>query len=175
MRNTISAVQKTAIVAGFLAAGALAGIMPAAAGAAFAAQDRIIADFCNAYPGASACNDWRYNRDRWSNDQYQAFYRAHRNEGGFDTAAAATAFGMTGTGPTADMTVVSPAANDPSVSATDPNWQIGVQTGNVEGDRAEVIGDSTDHVGDCLATFKSYNVSTDSYQAFDGTTHRCKL
>ena len=123
MRNTISAVQKTVVVAGFLAAGALASIMPAAAGAGFSAQDSVMA-------GASQI---------------------------------------------ADMTVVSPAVNDPSVGAADPNWQIGVQTGNVEGDRAEVIGDSTDHVGDCLATFKSYNVSTDSYMAFDGTIHRCKL
>ena len=63
----------------------------------------------------------------------------------------------------------------PSLGGVDSNWVPGVQRGNVEGDRAEVIGDSNTHVADCIATFRSYDVGTDSYLAFDGTRHRCKL
>jgi hypothetical protein len=212
MRKMIEAAPRgvaAAFATALLAASALGGIAPAAAGPAFAAQDRVIAAFCNGHPQAYECDDWRYNRERWSNNQYQAFYREHRGENGFNTAEAAADFGLMGEpGPTLRYVVVPaesapapeplvryvvvpnqaapspappvryvvvPAATGPSVYAVDPGWQVGVQTGNVEGNRAEVIGDSDDHVGDCLATFKSYDVQTDSYFAFDGTRHRCKL
>lgn len=169
MRTTISAAP---LAAALLMGCALAGITPAAAGAAFAAQDRVIANFCNGHPQAIECVDWRYNRDRWSNDQYQAFYRDHRNESGFNNAEAAATFGVTADllAPSRDV-----VATSPSVGGTDSSWEVGTQRGNVEGNRPEVIGDSNNHVGDCMATFKSYDVGTDSYFAFDGTRHRCKL
>jgi hypothetical protein len=38
-----------------------------------------------------------------------------------------------------------------------------------------VIGDSPTHVSDCMATYKSYDPTTDTYMGLSGERQRCKL
>lgn len=178
MRNVFSAVPRTvsaaAFLAGLLALGTLAGVTPAAA--ANSMEDQIISNFCNGHPDASECGDWQYNRAGWSDEQYQAFYRSHQNEDGFNNAQAAGAFGYQSYDQAQnDQAATSQPVMVPSTDNSDSNWQVGQQRGNVVGDQPEVIGDSPTHVADCMATFKSYNVSTDTYVGLDGATQRCKL
>ena len=48
-------------------------------------------------------------------------------------------------------------------------------TGDVVKTVPEVIGDSPNHVADCMATFKSYDPATDPYMGLDGSREKCKL
>ena len=174
MRNAISAVPVAALLAALFAVSSLAGITPAAASPA---QDKVISDFCDGHPEADECNDWRYNRARWSNEQYQSFYQAHRSEKEFSTAAAAGAFGPSADGQlmNSQSVEIRPVVGSQSGDAADANWPVGTHRGNVVGNQPEVIGDSPTHVADCQATFKSYDVSTDSYMGFNGFRQKCKL
>ena len=46
-------------------------------------------------PTANNCTDWQRNHNRWSNSQYQSFYRYHQRDPGFGgDALAAGIFGL---------------------------------------------------------------------------------
>jgi hypothetical protein len=78
-----------------VSAGTLASVTPAAAANRnFQQQDRYIGKFCDRNPNASQCNDWRSNRSRWNNNQYQSFYRSHRHNRGFGGSSIAALFGF---------------------------------------------------------------------------------
>jgi hypothetical protein len=164
MRNMMAAVPRavasTALLAAVFAVGVLASIAPAAAAeparAAFDARDQVISAFCGGYPGASSCKDWQINRSAWSDERYQSFYRDHRYEEGMSTPAAVAAFG-------------------PTPGRMAPIQDVGARTLENAAPRVEVIGDSDNHVDDCRAAFRSYDIHTDSYMANDGTRHKCKL
>jgi hypothetical protein len=165
MRNTISAVSRTASVAALLAVSALAYGTPAGAAeparANFSAQAQLISDFCNNYPGASSCSDWQQSNSSWTSDRYQSFYRDHRNEIGLNTTAAAAAFGR-------------------STGSAAPSQDVGARTleGAVPSPDMSRESDSLareKHVNNCLAAFPSYNLRTDSFTAEDGTQRKCTL
>jgi hypothetical protein len=150
-------------VAALLAVGALAGIAPAGAAEParpnFSAQAQLISNFCNAYPGASACNEWQLSSSSWTSDRYQSFYRAHRNEIGLNTAAAAAAFG-------------------PSARSAAPSQDVGARTLESVAPSPAKSRESDsqareNHVNACLAAFPSYNLRTDSFTAEDGTQRKC--
>ena len=94
MKKFISTVSAAAL----LGLSALAGITPASAApwttANYQQQDRYIGNFCDRNPNAAQCSDWRSNRSHWSNNQYQGFYRTHRNDSGFGGNVAAGLFGF---------------------------------------------------------------------------------
>lgn len=149
------AVSAATTIAASLVMSVLASITPAAAGAAFTAQDKFIADFCKEYHGASSCGDWRRNRARWSNERYQSFYFDHRYESAFNTAGAAAAFGL--------------------ATRLAPDQDVGAQTLETAAPIIEVIGGGQNHADDCRAAFRSYNADTDTYLGFDGLRHTCRL
>ena len=95
MNKIISGVSAAAL----FSVSALAGIAPASAAmpmghSNFNQQDRYIGNFCDGNPRASQCNDWQMNHTHWSNNQYQSFYRFHRNDSGFGGSAVAGLFGL---------------------------------------------------------------------------------
>ena len=149
--------RKTLFILGTIGA-AFAGI---AAAQANPAQDRIIMAYCTTHAGGTDCTVWQTNRAKWQDDDYHAFYQAHQADTEFQGAAARPAFGQW-------MNASGDASND-------PNWVPGTHRNNVEGNMPEVIGDSPNHVADCKATFKSYDVATDSYMNTDGYRQKCKL
>jgi hypothetical protein len=62
------------------------------------------------------------------------------------------------------------------VYTNDPSAPVeSTSTGDVVKTVPEVIGDSPTHVADCQATFKSYDVATDTYMGLDGQRQKCKL
>ena len=79
--------------AALLGLSSLAGIAPAAA-APHDQQDQYIGNYCGKNPNANQCNDWQTNHSRWSNNQYQGFYRDHRRDSGFGNSAVAGLFGF---------------------------------------------------------------------------------
>jgi len=178
-------------LASLIAAGAFAFAAPAMADPA---QDKVISTFCDNNTDSQDCNDWRYNRANWSASQYQSFYTAHREDPAFQSAEAQTAFGLPvnstasttevdpGTAPVKDplgtaaiAVPVSPSSNTPAASPAPPGTISSTSTGNVVNTVPEVIGDSPTHVADCQATFKSYDVATDTYMGSDGSREKCKL
>ncbi len=93
MNKFISTVSAAAL----LGLAALAGITPVSAAPwnqNYQQQDRYIANFCDHNPNAGQCNDWRSNHSRWGNNQYQGFYRTHRNDSRFGGNLAAGLFGF---------------------------------------------------------------------------------
>jgi hypothetical protein len=191
MRTKISAAPMMTSIAALFAAGLLAGIAPAAANDA---QDKVISTYCDNAPDAADCNDWRYNRASWSADRYRSFYTQHQSDPAFQSAEAEAAFGLPvnsqastsevdpGTAPvkdplgTADIAVpVSPSSNTPAASPAGEGAVISTPTGNVVKTMPEVIGDSPTHVSDCMATYKSYDPTTDTYMGLSGERQRCKL
>ena len=93
MNKVVSSMSATAL----LCFGALAGVAPASAGpmhSNFQRQDQHIGNFCRQNPHAGQCDDWRNNHGHWNNDQYQGFYRHHRNDRGFGGDFAARMFGF---------------------------------------------------------------------------------
>jgi hypothetical protein len=194
MRTRINAVPTLTSIAAMFAVGMLAGIAPAAANEA---ADKVISTYCNNKPDSQDCNDWRYNRAGWSTEQYISFYNAHRTDPAFANAEAEAAFGLPvgasastdvvdpGTAPvndklgTANIAVpVSPTSNTPAASPSvggTAGTVTSTPTGNVVDTVPEVIGDSPTHVQDCLATYKSYDPSTDTYMGFSGERRKCKL
>lgn len=94
MKKIISTVSAAAL----LGLTSLSGVVPAAAAGPmhprYQQQDRYIGNFCARNPNAGQCSDWRTNHRRWGNDQYQSFYRYHRNDRGFDNGLAAGLFGF---------------------------------------------------------------------------------
>jgi hypothetical protein len=191
MRRKISAAPMTSIAALF-AVGMLAGIAPAAANDA---QDKVISTYCDNNTDSQDCNDWRYNRASWSGAQYQSFYVKHQSDPAFQSAEAEAAFGLPvnsqasttdvdpGTAPvqdplgTANIAVpVSPSSDTPGASpAQSTGSVVSTPTGNVVKTVPEVIGDSPTHVQDCMATYKSYDPSTDTYMGLSGERQKCKL
>jgi hypothetical protein len=189
MRNKIS---HAAVIAALFGLGAMAGISPAAANPA---QDKVISTFCDNQTDDQSCNDWRYNRAGWSNDQYVKFYTAHQSDGAFQTAEAQAAFGLPvnttattneadpGTAPVNDplgtaasAVTVSPTSDTPAASPDNAAGTVSsTPTGNVVNTVPEVIGDSPTHVTDCQATYKSYDPSTDTYMGLSGQRQKCKL
>ena len=75
---------------------AISGLTPAAAAPMrnFQQQDQSIGNFCDRNPSASQCNDWQMHHDRWTQNQYQGFYRSHRHDDGFGGDAMAGLFGF---------------------------------------------------------------------------------
>ena len=93
MNKMISAVSTAAV----FALSALAGVAPVTAApwhANYQQQDRYIGSFCDTYPNASQCYDWRSNHSRWSDSQYQNFYRIHRSNTVFSSHFMAGLFGF---------------------------------------------------------------------------------
>ena len=192
MRNTITAVPAKLLAAALLAAGALAGITPAAANPA---QDKVISTYCDNNTDSQDCNDWRYNRAGWSAEQYQGFYSRNQSDPAFSTAEAAAAFGLPvgtsastndadpGTAPvndplgtSASAVSVSPSSDTPAASpAASAGTVSSTPTGNVVKTMPEVIGDSPTHVQDCQESFKSYDPATDTYMGLSGERQKCKL
>ena len=179
-------------LAAVLALGMFAGAMPAAADPA---QDKVISTFCNKNTEAQECNDWRYNRAQWSADKYESFYTQHQSDPAFQSAEAQAAFGPPvnsaasttevnpGTAPVNDplgtsniATTVTPTSNTPAASPANSAGTVeSTPTGNVVKTVPEVIGDSPTHVQDCMATYKSYDPSTDTYMGLSGERSKCKL
>jgi len=60
----------------------------------FQQQDQYIGNFCANNPRSSQCSDWQTNHSRWSNSQYQTFYRSHQRDNGFGGSAVAALFGV---------------------------------------------------------------------------------
>jgi hypothetical protein len=192
MRTRISATPLMTSAAALFAVGMLAGIAPAAANDA---QDKVISTFCDNNTDSQDCNDWRYNRASWSPAQYQSFYAKHSSDPAFQSAEAEAAFGLPvgaaapttevdpGTAPvkdplgTADIaTPVSPSSDTPGASpAQSAGEVVSTPTGNVVKTVPEVQGDSPTHVSDCMATYKSYDPSTDTYMGLSGQRQKCKL
>jgi len=173
------------------ALGALAGITPAAANPA---QDKIISNFCDNNTESPDCNDWRYNRAKWSAEQYQGFYNRNHADPAFQSAEAAAVFGLPvnsaasttdvdpGTAPVKDplgtaaiATPVNPTSNTPAASPAGEGAVISTETGNVVKTMPEVIGDSPTHITDCQAAYKSYDPATDTYMGLSGERQKCKL
>ena len=91
MNKIISGVSAAA----FFGLTALAGIAPATAATPnFQQRDQFIGNFCDSHKTDNRCNDWQQNHTRWSNSQYQGFYRDHRNDNGFGDSAVAGLFGF---------------------------------------------------------------------------------
>lgn len=192
MRMKISGAPMMTSLAALLALGVLAGITPAAANDA---ADKVISNFCDNNPGFQDCNDWRYNRAGWSNEQYLTFYNQHRTDPAFQSAEAEAAFGLPvnsaastqdvdpGTAPVKDplgtnasAVSVSPSSDTPGSSPANSDGAVlSTPTGNVVKTVPEVIGDSPTHVSDCMATYKSYDPATDTYMGFSGERQKCKL
>ena len=190
MRTRIHAASVMTSAAALLAMGLIAA--PAAANPT---QDKIISTYCDNKTDSQDCNDWRYNRASWSQEQYLQFYMNNRTDPAFQSAEAETAFGLPvgssasttevdpGTAPvkdkigTADIAVpVSPSSNTPAASpAAAPGTVTSTPTGNVVDTVPEVIGDSPTHVQDCMATYKSYDPATDTYMGLSGERQKCKL
>jgi hypothetical protein len=169
------------------------GLMVAPA-AANDAQDRVISTYCDNNTDSQDCNDWRYNRASWSPAQYQAFYTKYQGDPAFHSAEAEAAFGLPvgssasttevdpGTAPVNDKlgtaniaAPVSPSSNTPAASPAAGGTVTSTPTGNVVDTVPEVIGDSPTHTQDCMATYKSYDPSTDTYMGLSGERHKCKL
>jgi hypothetical protein len=173
------------------------GLMAAPA-AASDAQDKVISNYCDNNTDSQDCNDWRYNRASWSAEQYQSFYMKNHTDPAFQSAEAEAAFGLPvgstastnevdpGTAPVNDKlgtaniaTPVSPSSDtpaaSPSVGGTAGGTVSSTTTGNVVNTVPEVQGDSPTHIQDCLATYKSYDPSTDTYMGLSGERQRCKL
>jgi hypothetical protein len=182
MKSMVSNAVPAISLAALLAAGAFAFATPALANPA---QDKVISNYCNNEPDANDCNEWRHNRETWTDQQYQDFYRAHAGDSAFATPEAAAAFSTAGSGalppPNPDAAAteirVAPGYTESSKTfATDPNAAVtSTPTGDVVKSVPEVIGDSPNHVADCQATFKSYNADTDMYMGLDGQWQKCKL
>jgi hypothetical protein len=181
MDSKISRVTRIGLAAATaFSALALLGVAPASANPA---QDKVISTYCNNQSDDQACNDWRYNRDSWSLQQYQAFYSAHQLYPAFQTQEAIAAFsGATNTLPppndnaTATEVRVTPGYTDTSkVYTNTPGPVESTPTGDVVKTVPEVIGDSPNHAADCAATFKSYDPATDTYMGLDGSREKCKL
>jgi hypothetical protein len=168
--------------------------LTAAPAAASDAQDKVISNYCDNNTESQDCNDWRYNRARWTPQQYQSFYTKYRSDPAFQSAEAQAAFGLpvgssastsevsSGTAPvndklgTATIAVpVSPSSNTPAASPASGGTVTSTPTGNVVNTVPEVIGDSPTHVQDCMATYKSYDPSTDTYMGLSGERQKCKL
>ena len=60
----------------------------------FHQQDQYIGNYCGQHPGAGQCNDWQTHHSRWTQSQYQGFYRSHRHDNGFGGSAVAGLFGF---------------------------------------------------------------------------------
>jgi len=192
MRKTISAVPTKAVfVAALFAAGALAGITPAAANPA---QDKVISNYCDNRTDSQDCNDWRYSRATWSAEQYQSFYSRNQADPAFQSAEASAAFGVPvnstastkdvdpGTAPVNDplgtaasAVTVNPTSDTPAASPAGEGTITSTPTGDVVNTMPEVIGDSPTHVADCQATYKSYDATTDTYMGLSGARQKCKL
>ena len=145
MKTLISTVS----VAALIGISSIAGIAPARAAMYnhnYQQQDQYIGNFCDRHPDANECNDWRSNHSHWSNNQYQNFYRYHRNDDGFDGNFAAGIFGF------AAGALVAGAINNSGYS-----------------------GYSNDHVTACESAYRSYDVRTDTYLGYDGVRHQCRL
>ena len=187
MQNRIAAV-----VFIISAIGAATDVAPAAANPE---QDKIISTYCDNRPDPEACNDWRYNRNSWTHQQYRQFFREHQSDPAFTSAKIEASFGPPvnsavstevidpGIAPVRDpldtssyAATVSPTSRMPAVSpARGEGAIISTPTGTVVKTVPEVIGDSPTHVRDCMATFKSYNPVTDTYMGLSGERQRCKL
>jgi hypothetical protein len=89
MNKVISGVSAAAL----LGLSSLAGIAPAAAAQGFQQRDHYISNYCGKHRD-NQCNDWQTNHTRWSNNQYQNFYRYHRNDQDFGDSLAAGVFGF---------------------------------------------------------------------------------
>jgi len=188
----ISAAPVMTSLAAVLALSMFASATPATANPA---QDKVISTYCNKNTEAQECNDWRYSRAQWSDDKYQSFYTQHQSDPAFQSAEAQAAFGPAvntsastsevnpGTAPikdplgTANIAVpVSPTSNTPAASpAASAGQVVSTPTGNVVKTVPEVIGDSPTHAQDCMATYKSYDPSTDTYMGLSGDRQKCKL
>jgi hypothetical protein len=73
----------------------LSGVIPAAAAPGnHAQQDQYIGNYCSSNPTAGQCDDWQTNHSHWTSNQYQGFYRGHRNDAGFGGSVAAGLFGF---------------------------------------------------------------------------------
>jgi hypothetical protein len=148
MKTLISTVS----LATLMGISSVAGIAPANAAMFmgnphFQQQDQYIGNFCDRHPNANQCNDFRSNHRHWSNNQYQSFYRYHRNDNDFGGNVAAGLFGF--------------AAGAIIAGAITSN----------SGDN----GYSSDHVSACQSAYRSYDVRSDSYMGYDGARHRCAL
>ena len=189
MKTQISAATVMTSVAALFAMGLMAA--PAAANPT---QDKIISTYCDNKTDSPDCNDWRYNRASWSQEQYYQFYVNNRADPAFQSAEAETAFGLPvgssasttevdpGTAPVQDKigsaavaVPVSPSSETPAVSPAAPGTITSTPTGNVVDTVPEVIGDSPTHLQDCMATYKSYDPSTDTYMGLSGERQKCKL
>jgi hypothetical protein len=189
MQTKIYAASLMTSVAALFAMGLMAA--PAAASDA---QDKIISNYCDNNTESQDCNDWRYNRASWSAQQYQTFYMKYQADPAFQSAEAEAAFGLPvgasastsevdpGTAPvndklgTADIaTPVSPSSNTPAASPSAGGTVTSTSTGNVVNTVPEVVGDSPTHIQDCMATYKSYDPSTDTYMGLSGERQKCKL
>jgi hypothetical protein len=178
MNTKISAATVMTSVAALFAMGLMAA--PAAANPT---QDKIISTYCDNKTDSSDCNDWRYNRASWSQDQYLQFYMNNRSDPAFQSAEAATTTSEgAGTAPVKDplgtaeiAAPVSPSSDTPGASPSAGGTVTSTPTGNVVDTVPEVIGDSPTHVQDCLATYKSYDPATDTYMGLSGERQRCKL
>ena len=188
MKNSTAPLMTS--IAALFAMGML--ITPAAANDA---ADKVISNYCDNNTDSQDCNDWRYNRASWSNDQYLTFYTAHRTDPSFQSAEAEAAFGLPvnsaastkdvdpGTAPvndplgTAAIAVpVSPSSDTPGASVTGEEGAVlSTPTGNVVKTIPEVTGDSPTHISDCQATYKSYDPATDTYMGLSGERQKCKL
>ena len=93
MKKMISGVSAAALF-GFSALAGMASASAANNQPNFQQQDNYIGGYCKQHPNANQCNDWQTNHSRWSNDQYQGFYRDHQNESGFGDSATALLFGL---------------------------------------------------------------------------------
>jgi len=189
MQTRIYAATVMTSVAALLALG-----LTAAPAAASDAQDKVISNYCDNNTESQDCNDWRYNRTRWSPQQYQSFYTKYQTDPAFQSAEAQAAFGMPvgssastsevdpGTAPVNDKlgtaniaTPVSPSSNTPASSPAAGGTVSSTSTGNVVKTVPEVIGDSPTHAQDCAATYKSYDPATDTYMGLSGGRQKCKL
>ena len=105
--------------------------------------DRVFSSYCDRHPRDRDCRDYR--RGRFSDRDYDRFYRNHRN----DLNPIAGGFGF------ALGTI------------------FGAAAANSNNNRNESL--SSSHVARCEARFQSYDRSSDTYLGFDGDRHRCEL
>jgi hypothetical protein len=170
----------------------------AAPAAASDAQDKVISNYCDNNTDSQDCNDWRYNRASWSAQQYQSFYLKYQSDPAFQSAEAEGGVRPAGRRVRFDQRCRSGhragqrqarhreyrdagqpelryPGGQPSAGGTAGGTVSSTTTGNVVKTVPEVQGDSPTHIQDCLATYKSYDPSTDTYMGLSGERHRCKL
>ena len=146
MKKTVSAILAAALTATM----SLATPMPASAQSVtfnFSQGERVVRDYCTRNNWRySDCRDWRDNRNRWNRDRYQRFYRSHRS--GLDNLASGL-FGFT-------------------FGAI-----VGSALANQQGRYDVPVRLSSRHVAWCEDRYRSYRVSDNSFQPYNGPRREC--